>query len=101
MALSYRAGVLTGVGLSLVAAFVLPRWGRPAAKATIKGGMAAYESASETLAQLRETLEDIAAEAGFERAAEHAAASDAERATAVPRGTERQAPDEAQPVAAK
>ena len=101
MALSYRTGVLTGVGLSLVAAFVLPRWGRPATKATIKGGMAAYESASETLARLRETLEDIAAEAAFERAVEHAAASDAERATAVPRGTERRAPDEAQPAAAK
>ena len=94
MALSYRAGVLTGLGLSLAAAFVLPRWGRPAAKATIKGGMAAYETASET-------LEDIAAEAAFERAVEHAAASDAERAMAVPRGTERQAPDEARPAAVK
>ena len=59
--------MLTGVGLSLVAAFLLPRWGRPAAKATIKGGMAAYETASET-------LEDITAEAAFERAAEHASA---------------------------
>jgi hypothetical protein len=101
MALSYRAGVLTGVGLSLVAAFLLPRWGRPIAKATIKGGMTAYESAAETLARLREELEDITVEAAFERAAEHASASEAERATAVPRGTGRQAPDEAQPVAAK
>lgn len=101
MAFSYRAGVLTGLGLSLAAALVLPRWGRPAAKATIKGGMAAYETAGETLARLRETLEDIAAEAAFERAVEHAAASEPERAAAAPRGTERQAPDEAQPVAAK
>ena len=101
MALGYRTGVLTGVGLALVMAFLLPRWGRPVAKATIKGGMGAYEGAAETLARLRETLEDIAAEAAFERAAEHASASGAERAAAVPRGTERQAPDEARPVAAK
>ena len=101
MALSYRTGVLTGVGLSLAAAFLLPRWGRPVAKATIKGGMGAYESAAETLARLRETLEDITAEAAFERAAEHAPASEAESATAVLRATERQAPDEALPVAAK
>ena len=55
-----------------MAAFALPRWGRPAAKATIKGGMAADQMAAETLARLRETLEDIAAEAAFERASEHA-----------------------------
>src|ERR671917_2683697 len=99
MALGYRTGVLTGVGLSLVAVFLLPRWGRPVAKATIKGGMGAYEGAAETLARLRETLEDIAAEAAFERAAEHAPASDVERAPAVPRGTGREASEEAQPVA--
>lgn len=86
MAFTYRAGVLTGLGLSLAAALVLPRWGRPAAKATIKGGMAAYESASETLARLRETLEDIAAEAAFERAIEHAEGADAERAAAMATG---------------
>ena len=100
MALGYRAGVLTGLGLSLAAALVLPRWGRPAAKATIKGGMAAYESASETLARLRETLEDIAAEAAFERAVEHEMVSEAERAAAAPQGAERQQPREAEPVAA-
>lgn len=69
MALSYRTGVLTGIGLSLVAALVLPRWGRPLTKATVKGGLAAYETASETLAQLRETLADLTAEAAYERAA--------------------------------
>jgi hypothetical protein len=98
---SYRAGVLTGVGLSLVAAFLLPRWGRPAAKATIKGGMAAYESASETLARLRETLSDVTAEAAYERAAEHAAASGTERAAAVPQDGEPQQSEKPQPVAAK
>jgi len=101
MALGYRSGLLTGLGLSLAAASLLPRWGRPAAKATIKGGMSAYETASETLARLRETLEDIAAEAAFERAAEHAAASEAERAAAAPQAAERREPDQAQPVAAK
>src|SRR5919107_3730657 len=101
MALGYRAGVLTGLGLSLAAALVLPRWGRPAAKATIKGGMAAYETASETLARLRETLEDITAEAAFERAAEQAVASESERATAPSQAAARPDPGEAQPVAAK
>src|SRR5690349_2380611 len=104
MALRYRTGVLTGVGLSLLAALLLPRWGRPAAKATIKGGMAAYESAGETLARLRETLSDIAAEAAFERAAEHERASEAERAAAVTRSDRpagQQAPAEAQPTPAQ
>lgn len=98
---SYRAGVLTGVALSLMAAFLLPRWGRPAAKATIKGGMAVYELAGETLARLRETLSDITAEAAYERVAEHAAASEAERTEAVPQRDEPQQPEKAQPFAAK
>lgn len=89
MALSYRSGLLTGLGLSLAAAFLLPRWGRPAAKATIKGGMAAYESASETLARLRETLSDITAEAAFERAVE------ADRTRAAPQATGSPGPREA------
>jgi hypothetical protein len=101
MALSYRTGVLTGLGLSLIAAVVLPRWGRPVAKATIKGGMAAYETASETLARLRETLEDITAEAAFERAAQHASASHAGGDAAVPRDTSQRGPEEAPSVAAK
>jgi hypothetical protein len=100
MALGYRSGLLTGLGLSLAAALLLPRWGRPAAKATIKGGMAAFETASETLARLRETLEDIAAEAAFERAAEHEKASEAERGAATTRGAEQKAPDQAQPIVA-
>ena len=83
MAFSYRSGVLTGVGLSLVAAFALPRWGRPAAKATIKGSMAAYETAAETLARLREVLEDITAEATFERATAHAEVLDAGRSAST------------------
>jgi hypothetical protein len=100
MALKYRTGVLTGVGLSLLAAIVLPRWGRPAAKATIKGGMSAFETASETLARLRETLSDITAEAAYERTAEHSAASEAELEAAVQRDADRQETGEAQPVAA-
>jgi len=100
MALNYSTGVLTGVGLSLVAAFVLPRWGRPITKATIKGGMSAYESAAETLARLRETLEDITAEATYERMAEHEKAAGAEHAAAAQQDAERRKPSEAQPVAA-
>jgi uncharacterized protein DUF5132 len=96
MALGYRAGVLTGLGLSLLAALALPRWGRPAAKATIKGGMAAYETAAETVARLRETLEDIAAEVAFERAVDHAAVSDAERAAAGTKPAEDRAAAEEQ-----
>ena len=101
MAFSYRSGLLTGLGLSLVVALLLPRWGRPAAKATIKGGLGAYETASGTLARLRETLSDITAEAAFERAAAQAAASEAERAVATPHAAARPDPGEAQPVAAK
>jgi hypothetical protein len=63
--------------------------------------MAAYESASETLARLRETLADITAEATFERAAEHQRASEAEHAAAAPQRAERQEPPEGQPAAAK
>ena len=98
MALGYRTGILTGVVVSLAAAFVLPRWGRPVAKAAIKGGMGAYESATETLARLRETLEDITAEAAFERAAEHTAATQAEHAGVAPPGPGRQKPIESQPI---
>ena len=100
MALGFRGGLLTGVALVAVAAFALPRWGRPVAKAALKGGTAAYESAGETLARLREALEDITAEAAFERAAEHASASEAERAAAIPPGAKREEPVEAPPVAA-
>jgi hypothetical protein len=101
MALSYRSGLLTGLGLSLAAAFLLPRWGRPAAKATIKGGMAAYESASETLARLRETLSDITAEATFERAVVQDAAAEAERTATAPKSATPPDPGEVQPAAAK
>jgi hypothetical protein len=94
VALSYRTGVLTGIGLSLVAALVLPRWGRPLTKATVKGGLAAYETASETLAQLRETLADLTAEAAYERAAARAPAADRSPAAARP------APAEQEPLAA-
>jgi Protein of unknown function (DUF5132) len=104
MALGFRTGLLTGLGISLVAAFALPRWGRPAAKATIKGGIAAYESAGETIARLRETLEDITAEAAYERAVEQAAASEASRAAgataAAPRDTAQRNSEEAQPATA-
>jgi hypothetical protein len=87
MALGFRGGLLTGVALAAAAACALPRWGRPAAKAALKGGLAAYEGAAEAAARLREALEDVAAEAAFERAAERAAASEAQEAVpATPDG---------------
>jgi hypothetical protein len=61
--------------------------------------MSAYESASETLVRLRETLEDITAEAAFERTIAHETASERERAAAAPRNAERPEPAETEPVA--
>jgi gas vesicle protein len=70
VALGYRGGVVTGVALGIAAVLFAPalsRWGRPLAKQAIKGGLDAYESARDRLATLREQLEDLAAEAQFER----------------------------------
>jgi gas vesicle protein len=70
MVLGYKGGVVTGVALGIVALLFAPalsRWGRPLAKEAIKGGLDAYESARDRLAMLREQLEDLTAEARFER----------------------------------
>lgn len=80
MAVGYKAGVLTGVALSLGAALLGPLWrpalsryGRPLAKTTVKGGLAAYEIGRGRLAELGETVQDLVAEAQMERVAESAA----------------------------
>lgn len=80
MAAGYRTGILTGVALSLGAALLGPLWrpalsryGRPLAKNTVKGGLAAYEAGRGRLAELGETVQDLVAEAQVERAAERAA----------------------------
>jgi len=77
MAQGYKSGIATGVILSLGAALLRPlwrpalaRWGRPAAKGTVKGGLAAYEVARERLAEWGEKAQDIVAEVQVERAAE-------------------------------
>ena len=77
MAQGYKSGIATGVILSVGAALLSPvwrpalaRWGRPAAKGAVKGGLAAYEVARERLAELGEVAQDIVAEVQLERAAE-------------------------------
>ena len=79
MAVGYRTGVLTGVALSLGAALLGPLWrpalsryGRPLAKTTVKGGLAAYEVGRGRLAELGETMQDLVAEAQMERVTERA-----------------------------
>jgi hypothetical protein len=62
--------------------------------------IATYETASETLAHLRETLSDLVAEAAFERATEYQKAAGAERAEAASNHAERQKQDGAQPATA-
>jgi len=61
-----------GAGVVLLAPVIIPAVAsvlRPVAKAVIKGGMLAYENARIAVAETRETIEDIAAEARSEIAA--------------------------------
>lgn len=58
-----------GAGVVLLAPVVIPVVGailKPVAKAIVKGGIMAYEGAKVSIAETRETLEDIAAEAKSE-----------------------------------
>lgn len=58
-----------GAGIVLLAPIAVPIIGsvlKPVAKAMIKGGLIAYESAKVSLAETRETIEDLAAEARAE-----------------------------------
>jgi hypothetical protein len=84
MARSYKSGIATGLALSVGAALLGPlwrpaleRWGRPAAKGAVKGGLAAYEIARERVAELGEKAQDLVAEAQIERATERARESGA------------------------
>jgi hypothetical protein len=65
-----NAGSLAvGAGVVLLAPVVIPVIGailKPIVKALIKGGIMAYEGAKVSIAETRETLEDIAAEAKAE-----------------------------------
>lgn len=77
MARGYKGGLVTGLVLSAGAALLQPlwrpaleRWGRPAAKGAVKGGLTAYEVARGRLAELGEKAQDLVAEAQIERATE-------------------------------
>lgn len=66
---SMASGIAMGVGffvLAPVAARVLSGAGRPLLKETMKGGMYLYQQGRTMLAEARETLEDISAEARAE-----------------------------------
>jgi hypothetical protein len=91
MARAYASGVVTGLAIGLVAAVFAPLWrpalsryGRPVVKATIKQGISAYEIGRERLAELSETLSDLAAEAQVELATENMAEGGATNAAAPP-----------------
>lgn len=79
----FRSGVATGVALSAAAALFSPlwqpllaRWGRPAAKGAVKGGLAAYELARTRAAEYGEKAQDLLAEAQIERATQRMNGSD-------------------------
>jgi hypothetical protein len=58
-----------GAGIVLLAPIVIPVIGailKPVVKTIIKGSLVAYESAKVSLAETRETLEDLTAEAKAE-----------------------------------
>ena len=58
-------GVGVGIGAAMLVSMVAPAFrgiGRPLAKAAIKSGIQAFDKSRETLAQFRETCEDLVAE---------------------------------------
>lgn len=62
-------GLAVGAGAVLLAPVVIPVIGsilKPVAKAIIKGGLLAYEGAKVSIAETRESLEDLTAEAKSE-----------------------------------
>jgi hypothetical protein len=66
----FKIGSLAvGAGVVLLAPVVIPVVGavlKPLTKAVIKGGIMAYEGAKVSLAETKETIEDLAAEAKAE-----------------------------------
>jgi hypothetical protein len=60
------SSLAVGAGVVLLAPIVIPVVGavlKPVAKAVIKGGLLAYEGAKVSIAETKETIEDLAAEA--------------------------------------
>jgi hypothetical protein len=63
------SSLAVGAGVVLLAPVVIPVIGsvlKPIAKAVIKGGIMAYEGAKVSVAEAKETIEDLAAEAKAE-----------------------------------
>lgn len=63
------SSLAVGAGVVLLAPVVIPVVGailKPLAKAVIKGGVMAYEGAKVSVAETKETIEDLAAEAKAE-----------------------------------
>lgn len=100
MARGYRSGIATGLALSAGTAAlfgplwqpVMARWGRPAVKGVLKGGLAAYEVARMRLAEMGEKAQDLLVEAQIERSTErsHAGAPFARAPAAEPSGAHHQ-----------
>jgi hypothetical protein len=70
------ASLAVGAGIVLLTPVVLPIIGavlKPVAKAAIKGTLLAYEGAKVSIAETKEALEDITAEAKSEMSQEKAA----------------------------
>jgi hypothetical protein len=77
--LKFGTSVAIGAGVVLLAPVVIPILGsimKPLAKAAIKGGILAYEGMKVTLAETKETLEDLAAEAKAEISQDRAAGAE-------------------------
>lgn len=71
-------GLAIGVGALILAPTVVPAVAailKPLAKAAIKSGFIVYEKGKEVLAETREVLEDLAAEARAELSQDYVAAS--------------------------
>lgn len=69
--LDFLAGAIVGFGAGVVSREIAPDAAgvlRPLAKSTIKAGLASYDKAVEGMARLKETIEDITAEARAEHA---------------------------------
>ncbi len=68
-------GLLIGAGAVLLAPIVVPVAAaviKPLLKTAIKGGMLAYEGTKVSIAEAKESIEDLAAEAKSEIAQRHA-----------------------------
>lgn len=73
------SGIVGGIGGLLLAPVIIPvvaGIGKPIAKSLIKGVIVTYESSKSALAEMRETWEDIIAEARAEIAEERGKVND-------------------------